>query len=217
MNYMLWVLPIMLLCNTAFAVELNKEIAKCAAVDGELSRLTCYDKLANTIGVSMKKSTNQKKTGNWMMEIQKNPIDDSKTVIGVLTAKSGKSKWGNPISLILRCQSKQTEAYINWGSYLGDDSPEVLVRIGDTEAVTERWGSSTDKTVTFYRADAIEFAKSLESSKKFVAQVTPYMESPITAVFELNGIDKVVKSIREICEWEKQEAPAIETKESTTQ
>lgn len=217
MNYMLWVLPAMLLCSTAFATELNKEIAKCAAVDGELARLTCYDKLANTIGVSKKKSTNQKKAGNWIMEIQKNPIDDSKTVISILTAKSGKSKWGSPISLILRCQSKQTEAYINWGSYLGDDSPEVLIRIGDTEAVTERWGSSTDKTATFCSADAIAFVKSLESNKKFVAQVTPYMESPITAIFDLNGIDKVVKSIREICEWDKQEALTIETKESITQ
>jgi len=205
MKNLLLVLPIIVLCNTAFAVELKKEIAKCASVEGELARLDCYDKLANTVGVSKKGSTNQKKYGKWDLEIKKNPIDDSKTVVGILAAKDGKSKWGKPISLVLRCQSKRTEAYIMWGSYLGDDNPAVLVRIGDAEAATERWSASTDKTATFYKSDAIEFVKSLEKSKKFVAQITPYMESPITAVFDLSGIDKVTTALKETCGWNKPE------------
>jgi hypothetical protein len=205
MKHLLLVLPIIALCNTAFAIEFKSEIAKCASVEGELARLDCYDKLANTAGVNKKKSVNQKKFGKWTLEVNKNPIDDSKTVIGILAAKDGKSKWGRPISLILRCQSKQTDAYITWGSYLGDDSPEVLVRIGDAEAVTERWGASTDKTATFYISDVIGFVKSLEKNKKFVIQITPYMESPITAVFDLSGIDKVTKALKETCEWDKPE------------
>jgi Type VI secretion system VasI, EvfG, VC_A0118 len=202
---LIFILPIIFLCNTAYAVELKKEIAKCATVEGELARLNCYDKLADTIGVSKKKLTNQKKTGKWVIDVEKNPIDDSKTIVAILDAKSGISNFGRPVSLLLRCQSKTTDAFINWGSYLGDDSPEVLIRIGDAEATTERWNSSTDKTATFYPGDAIEFVKKLEINKKFVAQITPYMESPITAVFDLNGIEKVTKTLKETCVWDKPE------------
>ena len=203
MKYLVTVISAIIISNTAFALELKKEIAKCAAVEGEMARLDCYDKLANATGVSKKKSTNQKKAGNWTLEINKNPIDDSKIVMGILAAQSGSSKWGIHIDLLLRCKSKKTDAFIDWGSYLGEDDRDVLIRLGDAEAVTDRWQSSADKTATFYRGDVVDFIKKLESSKKFVAQITPYKESPITAVFDLNGIEKVTKALKETCEWDK--------------
>jgi len=205
MNQLLLVFIFIAISNTAFAVELKKEIAKCANVEGELARLVCYDKLADTVGVSKKKTTNLKRVGNWLVEIDKNPIDDSKTVVGILSAQDGTSKWGKPVSLFLRCRSKETDVYINWGSYLGNDNLVVLTRIGAEEATANIWTSSTDKTATFYQGEVIEFIKKLSSSKKFVAQLTPYMESPITAIFDLTGIDKVTRYVKETCEWDKPE------------
>jgi len=210
MTYLYLALSIIVLSNTAIAAELKKEIAKCASVEGELSRLDCYDKIAKSIGVTKKQTTDQKKSGNWIVDIKKNPIDDTTSISGLLTAQTGQSKWDKPVVLVLRCQSKETEAYISWGSYLGDDNPDVLIRIGDAEASTKSWHTSSEKTSTFYAGNVIEFIKKLERSKKLVAQTTPYLESPITAIFDLSGIDKVVKSIRETCEWDKKDTISID-------
>ena len=216
MRYIFVALSVMVFCNQAFAIEFKKEIAKCASIEGELSRLNCFDKIADSYGISKKKTTGHKKAGKWLIETKKNPLDDSKTIFAALTSQSGSSKWGRPVTLILRCESKKTEAFINWGSYLGEDRPNVLTRIGDAEAIPETWNSSTDMMATFYEGDAILFIKKLESGKKFVAQISPYMESPITAIFDLTGIEKVTKSIRETCEWEKTETTTADNDEDSS-
>jgi len=36
---------------------------------------------------------------------------------------------------------------------------------------------------------------------KFIAQVTPYSESPITAVFDVRGLKKAVEQFNDILRW----------------
>ncbi|WP_257025488.1 type VI secretion protein [Pseudoalteromonas sp. MIP2626] len=39
------------------------------------------------------------------------------------------------------------------------------------------------------------------TSDKLVAQVTPYNESPATAIFNTTGLKNAIKPLRETCNW----------------
>jgi type VI secretion system protein VasI len=118
-----------------------------------------------------------------------------------LQAASGRSRFGQPVLLVLRCSSHTTDVYIDWHSYLGDEA-NVTSRVGSSESETKAWTASTDKTATFYPEDAAQFIREqLIPAGRFVAQVAPYNESPITAVFDLAGLDTAAKPLRKACEW----------------
>jgi len=179
----------------------DKEVAKCAAVKGELARLDCFDRLAkdnNLIGKKTQQSNIEGK-GQWHVKTQINPVDDSSTVILYLEAESGKGILDDTVSLIVRCQSNKTDLYINWYSYLGNEA-RVLTRIGDANAQTSLWDVSPDKKGSF-RKGPIGFLKEMMKASRLVAQITPYNENPITAVFDTTGLSSAIKPLRETCSW----------------
>ena len=75
----------------------------------------------------------------------------------------------------------------------------MTTRLGNGEVKTQQWPLSTDKKATFYPRDDAAFLEQLLTSNSFVAQTTPYGESPITAVFDLTGLTAAVKPLREVC------------------
>lgn len=189
--------------STYSIADINKNnFAKCAAINGDLERLECFDSLAkdNKLDQPQHQATDISNTGKWQVDIKINPIDDSKTVVLYLVADSGKSSWRKNIVLVARCMSNKTDLYINWNDYLGSDSARVLSRIGTEKAVTENWIISTDKKSTF-RSQPISFLKRMENSNKFIAQVTPYNDSPNTATFNTTGLSDALKPLRSECNW----------------
>ncbi len=182
--------------------DLRKEIARCSSLAGDLARLACYDQLARECGLVAATGVPLpgSGTGKWETDISTNPLDDSKTVLLYLVADTGTTRLGNKPALVLRCKGGVTEVYIAWQMYLGS-SASVTWRVGDTPATTSVWSLSTDKTATFYPGDKVAFIRQLLSATRFVAQVIPYGESPITAVFDLTGIVNAIKPLRETCGW----------------
>jgi len=190
--------------------ELIKEIAKCAAIEGDLGRLEAYDNLAQSLGVASPTVVyaNVEGAGKWEASKEVNPIDDSTTIIFVLKSDGGKSVYGEPIYLILRYKSKETEVYISWNSYLGDKA-EVMFRLGNQKAFLRYPSLSTDSQSTFYGSfsakdgpsNTIDFIRELIKVDSFVAQVTPYNENPITAVFDTRGLRNAVEQFNDILHW----------------
>lgn len=153
-------------------------------------------------------STKSANEGRWITSEDVNPVDDSKTRRALLIADEGKNSRGDAISLTIRCKSNTTELYVNWNDYLGDDSHDVYddwkyvtVRVGDEKAHQERWSLSTDNNATFTRGSPITLIQKMLKAKRLVLQTTPYNENPITAVFDLTGIEKAVTPIAEECGW----------------
>lgn len=193
-------LPLLWSLNSYAAID-EGEYAKCAIVKGDLSRLECFDNLAkdkNLNGKQIKPIAITEK-GKWNVSIDVNPIDDSKTVTLILDADSGKIRRGKGVYLVARCRSNTTELYIGWNNYLGS-KVDVLTRVGNNKAVTQRWSESTNKKSTFH-PNAISFLKQMLESNKLIAQVTPYNENPVTAIFNTNGLVNAIKPLRETCNW----------------
>lgn len=145
--------------------------------------------------------------GKWNVSVSKNPLDDTKRVVLRLDADSGQSRYGKGVTFLARCQSNKTEAYVIWNDYLGDDSSRmngwknVTYRIGDHKAKTARWDISTDHEATFVPDWAGDFLKQMLDQDKLVLQVTPYNESPITAVFDIRGLRAVLPKLADTCNW----------------
>jgi Type VI secretion system VasI, EvfG, VC_A0118 len=125
------------------AAELEKEIARCATIEGDLERLECFDYITGRSGLDkpQPQSITATGTGKWKLSRDKNPVDDSERVVIRLSADTGRSRNGGAITFVARCQSNKTDAYIIWNDYLGDDSSSVYqewkyvtVRIGDNKA-----------------------------------------------------------------------------------
>lgn len=192
---------VIFLVSNSFAGIDEKEYAKCAVIEGDLSRLECFDNLAKTKKLDGRQvqPTSIEGKGKWEVNVDVNPIDDSKTVTLILNADSGTSKWNRPVFLVARCKSNTTEFYIGWNDYLGREA-DVLTRVGDNKATTKRWGMSTDSKATFHDKPIV-FLKEMLTANKLVAQVTPYNESPVTAIFDTSGMQNAIKPLRETCNW----------------
>ena len=146
--------------------------------------------------------------GAWRVRTDINPVDDTQTVTLSLTAETGTSRSGKPVTFIARCKSNTTEAYVVWGDFLGDDSDDVYsdwkrvtVRIGAGQAREERWGVSTDRNATFAPSWAGNFLKELLDEDRLVLRTIPYGENPSTAIFEVTGLRSVLGELAETCDW----------------
>lgn len=196
---------------SAHAEELRAGIARCAVIEGLLERAECYDAVARTHGLDGPQAispTSNGDTGDWLVREDVNPIDDSRRVVLVLEAESGKARFGQPVRLVARCQSDKTEVYINWHDYLGDDSSSVYEewkyvteRVGERTSIRRKWTVSTDNSATFAPNSPIALLKQIATVERFVAQVTPHNESPVTAIFRVTGLRQALVPLAAACNW----------------
>jgi len=117
-----------------------------------------------------------------------------------LTCEEGKSVYGKPIILIIRYKEKEDELYIGWDDYLGSEA-YVKYRIGKNDAITTRWSLSTNSKATFFKGDVVKLIRKLFEVDSFVAQITPYNENPITAIFDVRGLKNAIEPFNNVVHW----------------
>ena len=120
--------------------------------------------------------------GSWTTNITTNPLDDSRTMVALLDAVEGVGGMiePKPITLVARCQSNETDVFIGWHDFLGDDElndvysdrKRVTYRFPPAAAQTEMWNVSTDNAMTFV-GSPIPFLRTLVESERLVVQTTP--------------------------------------------
>ncbi len=147
------------LSSAAAQGDLKQPIGRCAIQDGDLMRLACYDSIAKSLGYSRTpKAANVAGAGEWRVSTEQNPLDDTRTVILSLTATSGQSRLGDPVRLIVRCQSGKIHAFIIWSSYLGLEKTLVTTRLEPRSTLVTMqpsWSNSYHPTVSSLRPHPI--------------------------------------------------------------
>lgn len=145
--------------------------------------------------------------GAWRISRSVNPLDDSATFVMSL-ASDTRARFGDTVRFIARCKSNKTEAYVVWHDYLGDDSrsvysswKSVTLRLGRSPAQTMKWDLSTDKKATFYPEWAGNLLREMYVHDQMVVQTTPYNESPVTAVFDIRGMETGLRELSDTCNW----------------
>ena len=195
-------LPLILFSGVGAQASIEKlttRISFCKTIDSSLERLECFDNLEwDHFEISSTPSLREG-AGDWEVSESANPIDDTSTVTAILASENASNYLGEQVSLVLRCKSGQTEAYINWHDYLGSRAV-VTDRIDKAPAERLGWQLSTDSQASF-RPRARVFMESLSEATTYLAQVTPYNESPITASFNVQGAKEVVTLISKACSW----------------
>lgn len=184
--------------------SIKTDVAKCAAKDSDASRLICFDGLAKKLGVDKPKKIVSVGKGKWIVSETTSAVDDSTNVTLYLEAEElirgeYRHKDIRP-TIMLRCSENKTNAYITWDTYLGHGSTEVLTRIDKNKSIKRNWGLSTDYKATFAPKN-ISFIKSLFGHSKFLAQLTPYGDSPKMATFDIAGLKEAIKPLRKECGW----------------
>lgn len=197
------------LATHASAQELDGELTRCAALESDLDRLACFDRVARRYGLApTEERVRVEGAGKWLVKEKTNPLDDTRTVVLSLPADEGRSRWGDPIYLHLLCTSGNTESYIDWGTYLGQET-FVKSRMGSQTATGAEWNLSTDQKGSFYPRGSSAphglnpryFVMALTTVDTFVAQTTPYSENPIIAVFDVRGLEHAMVPLLDACRW----------------
>ncbi|WP_439412327.1 type VI secretion system-associated protein TagO [Enterobacter ludwigii] len=181
---------------------------QCKAEVWNGKRLACYDRFyyptfagAHIPDIAAVKQVD---TGRWQTSIDTSPIDDSTNVIIAVDADE---PFTNPYGemttpkLYISCQEKKTEAYIDWGVYLGLDETTMIHRIDKQKAINKSWYISTGTTAVFYRGNTVGFIKGLSAGDMLYAKITPYSENPVSATFNLGGLSEALKPLQKSCGW----------------
>lgn len=177
----------------------SRAFASCAAETNVVKRLACFDALAKASGLAPETiATSAAAAGKWMTSTDTDPLTDKAVHYAMLSANEGKGRYGDPIVMTVRCQNARTEAYINWSTFLGSEGLDVTSRIDKEAAVTTRWSLSTDSKASFMPQVAATLQK-FDGASTFVVNLTPYNESPITAIFDITGASEAFKDIRRDC------------------
>lgn len=194
-----------LLALTSLASEAaieDRQVASCAAMKNPIERLACYDKLADTHDLAPKTvATPAHGKGKWHTSTSTDPLTDKAIYVATLDADSGRGRFGEGIDMVVRCAKGETDLYINWESFLGTDGISLTYRVGKAKAVKSTWLVSTDNKSSFYPGSPVSTLKAMIDTDSFVANVTPYSESPVTATFDTSGAKEALSDIRTACKW----------------
>ena len=190
------------LLTTQLVAAQNLDQAKffeCTAIDSGIDRLACFDEVATQSKNNAKLASAIKQQGKWEIREKTHPKTGVRQISLLLDADFGQSSDGENISMVIRCRADLTDMYIIWGDPLDAEKVPVIVKLGDKNVETELWERSKSLKTSF-RDRPTHLLRQMMLHDKVVFQVKQN-QTPVTAVFDITGLRKVLKPVREMCNW----------------
>lgn len=179
----------------------------CPKIDNDLDRLACYDRESGRTPVR----TAEPSVAKWEVEIKQSDFEDTTDVYLSLASEGpvGCNMFGSsqPATLFVRCQENTTAIFIATDCHLASGFQgygKVDVRADDKKATTVSMDASTDNRALgfFNGGKAIPFIqRHLLGGETLRVRFTPFNASPVSAEFDITGIDEAIKPLREQCGW----------------
>lgn len=143
--------------------------------------------------------------GKWELESDTSTIDG--TITTYIYVKATKEVQGSFVSqtpaLVLRCDNKDFNVYVNTGTQIqetsmGSKEAEIRYRIGNNNVLSITAPVATSGDAIFFN-NPITFAKRLIGSDSLAFEFSPYNTIPQDTSFDLRGIELAVKPVFEAC------------------
>ena len=192
--------------NLVFAQDIPQaEFAKCSLTKNDIQRLSCFDNLSKKYELNKPASKIVNK-GNWAVQTDISPIDDSTNVYLAVPGDQAFKGWlksYNP-QLMLRCKENVTELLIHTGMApdveYGHRGATTTLRYDTEKAYKLRMSKSTDGEALFF-PNPISNIKKMMNHSTLLFQFTPYNASPTMTTFKISGLSEAAKPLREHCGW----------------
>ncbi len=193
--------------------DLVAALQRAAAEKDDTQRLALYDALVRDFGIAEAPAatalTTPQEPSKWVFDQRADPLTDKQRYFFILTADSGANEYGDKPTLIVRSDGEDLELYINWKTYLGNDTDDykyegkyITTRVDSDQPTTSLWDNSTDSKASFCPwNDVPDLVRRMGEGTKFVARCTPYDANPITAVFDIRGLKAVSMPYNEALGW----------------
>ena len=184
-----------------------------ATEQDDSARLALYDGIVGSLDSvnpgQTAESPSIQTSSKWIFDQNVDPLTDNKKYFFMLKADSGKNNYGDLPVLVIRQDGDELELYINWHTYLGNDTDDykyeakyITTRVDQDQPITLLWGNSTDSKASFcpykYTRDLVQ---QLGHASQFVVRCTPYGDSPITAVFDVRGLKEISMPYNDQLGW----------------
>jgi len=188
-------------------------LRQAAAEKNDGRRLALYDALMRDFGIAENPGAPVGGTiqgpSKWVFDQDVDPLTDKRRYFFLLKADSGANEYGNKPTLVVRSDGDHLELYINWDTYLGNDTDDykyekkyVTTRVDSDQPETLLWSNSTDNKASFYPLNyTLDLVRRLGEGTTFVARCTPYNASPITAVFDIRGLKALSMPYNDVLGW----------------
>lgn len=197
----------------------------CGSLADSVKRLACFDAVAGRLQGAADTAAKAKLApaptaatiptaqspfaqGTWQTTVTASKIDDTSTVIAMLTSKEQiyvRYSTYQP-GIVIRCLESTTVFYLDLGGAFVADSGsygKVTLRVDKKPAVEKSLRATTDNRGLglWDGSVSIPFIRTLLDGQVLVARVTPYGESAVTMEFDLRGIRPAVEQVAKACHW----------------
>lgn len=178
------------LVSAASNADIYEQIGVCKKLEDSAKKLECFAALPEK---------SEEKSGTWTKEIDKSPIDDSKTVFinsEELTANSGKK-----VALALRCKEAKPEVLVATDMFFGlmrDNGIPTIARFDEEKAEEQNWGSNPEGSILFAKSSK-NFIKAMLSHKKLTLRLQEFNGSKHDISIDLAGLSEQMTEFKEVC------------------
>ena len=191
--------------NANAYTSVEKLVLKCSLIRDRTARLDCFDDLAARVEGGNDQAVSHETPG-WRTSTQIDPLDDSRNVFMVVKSTDPVETWVEGTvrpGLWLQCIRGKTSGFIEWGFIVGGWEMDVTYRIDSQQPKTATLLASDDFLAlsSWDNTRVINFIKSIFGKKRLLVQITPGSEGPVTATFDLHGIETAIQPLRESCGW----------------
>lgn len=203
-----WALAITFL--TASFAHAETALDGCATIDADLDRLACYDKASGRTPETTT-ATPINISGDWSTRLDKSKFEDTTDVYLSVrsndTVDCGGFSAPERITLYLRCQENTTSLIIatsncHVASGFGGYGQVDMRTDGDKARTVSMVESTHNRSLGLWSGGkAIPAIKRLFGKETLLVRFTPFNESPVTAEFNITGVENAVETLREACNW----------------